>query len=127
MPARSNGLLGTASSQRVTTVHVKVQVLGILIPTEVGQDPARSILARNLVCNSAYYRQHFVQENLVGSPEVNQRWYVPLWNDNDMHWPEWPCMPESKDFVRLRNDFDRRPATERFVAIEVLAHCALCA
>jgi hypothetical protein len=53
-------------------------VLRILIPAKVGQDPARSILARDLVGNPAYHRQHFVQKDLVGCPEVDQRRDVPL-------------------------------------------------
>jgi hypothetical protein len=101
---------------------VEVQVLGILIPTKVRQDAARAILASDLVCNPPYYRQRLVQKDLVGRPEVDERWDVSLWDNNDVHWPERACVAKSKDFVRFRNDFDGRAATQRLVAIEVFAH-----
>jgi hypothetical protein len=42
------GVLGTGPSQRFAAVHVEVQVLGILIPAKVRQDPARAVLASDL-------------------------------------------------------------------------------
>src|SRR5262249_47272962 len=42
---------GTVLSQGLAAVHMKVQMLGILISTQVGENPACSILARNLLCD----------------------------------------------------------------------------
>jgi len=50
---------------------VEVQMLGILVPTEVRQHPARPVFSRNLVGNFAYHGQHLMQKYLVRSPQVD--------------------------------------------------------
>jgi hypothetical protein len=62
-----------------------------------------------------------VQKDLIGSPEIDEGRDVPLRNHHDGHWPEWAPVAKGKDFVRLRYDVDRRPATERLIEIEVFA------
>jgi len=50
---------------------------------------------------------------------------MTLWNHDDVHWPERARVAKSKNFVGLGYDFDRRPTTERLIAIEIPAHHAL--
>src|SRR5262249_52985725 len=122
MPARSNGLLGTVFAQRGAAVYMEVQMLRILIPTQVGQDPASSSLTFIPACAFHNTRQYFVQKGLVRTAEVDQRRDMPLWDNNDVHWPERARMTKGKHLIRLGNDLDRRPAVKCLVAIEIFAH-----
>src|SRR5215470_9129912 len=110
------------SSQGVTAVHVEVQVLGILISTQIGEDAARPVLARDLAGDLTDNGEDFVQNDLVGTSEIDQRGDVPLRNDDDVHWPERPRVAKREHLVGLRDNVHRCPATERLIAIEVLAH-----
>jgi hypothetical protein len=105
--------------QRLTGVDVEVQVLRVLIRAEIRQDPTRSVFAHHVARDSADHGYDLVQECLVRPSQVDQRWNVPLRNDNDMDRPEWTRVAEGQNVVGLHDDLDGCPATESFVAVEI--------
>lgn len=109
------GLAGC--SERGSSAHMDVQVLGVLISTEMRHD-AGSPLAGGHVSGDVLDYSEELQSNVPGG-ERQQRVHVTLGHDDDGGWPGRSRAVEREHLVILVDHLDRLTSRDRDVAVEI--------
>lgn len=97
-------------------------MFGVLVSTEVGHDATGAVLRFDSTSDMTNHCDHLVEQGLVSVAEIYQGRNVLLRYDDDVNWPVRSGVLERQDLIRLGDYLDRRPTTQRLVAVEVLAH-----
>jgi hypothetical protein len=97
-------------------------MFGVLVSTEVGHDAAGAVLRFDSTSDLTNHGDHLVEQGLVSVAEIYQGRNVLLRYDDDVNWPVRSGVLERQNLIRLGDHLDRRPTTQRLVAVEVLAH-----
>jgi hypothetical protein len=99
-----------------------MEMFGVLVSTEVGHDAAGAVLRFDSTSDLTNHCDHLVEQGLVSVAEIYQGRNVLLRYDDDVNWPVRSGVLERQNLIRLGDHLDRRPTTQRLVAVEVLAH-----
>jgi hypothetical protein len=95
-------------------------MLRVLVPTEVRQDTAGTVLRFDLPSDLSYHSEHLVEDGVVGGTEIGKGRHVHLWDDDDMDGPEGASVMEREHVRRLRHDRDWSSTAECLVTVEVV-------
>jgi hypothetical protein len=101
---------------------VPVEMLRVLILTEVCDHPARSMFIHDLSSDFSNNPDQFEQEVVVLFSESEQRSDMTFRNHYNMHRVERARMVEGKHIIRFKDLLNRREPTQNFVAVKIIRH-----
>ncbi len=110
------------SSQRVTEIHVEVQVFRVLVATKIREDPAGTVFGFDICGDFTNDGENLVHGCFVELSEIRERRNMCLRNDDNMNGPERHRVMEGQHVIGLRDDVDRRTTAEGLFAIEIVSH-----
>ena len=101
---------------------MKMQVLGVLVSTEIGANTAAAVLRFDLSSYLANDVEQPVNNGYVVTAKIRQRWDMSFRHHDDMNLPVGPRVVKRQHVVRLSHDLDGRSPAQGFVTIEVVRH-----
>lgn len=81
-------------------------MLRVLVPTEVREHSARSVLGFHVGGNPANDVHDGREQMIGGIAEIGERRHMSLRHDDDVYRPERPRVPERQDLIGLDHDVD---------------------
>jgi hypothetical protein len=101
---------------------MEMQVFGVWVSTEIGDDTAPAVLRFDLGSDLAYDVQQPMNDGYVVATQVRQRWNVNFRHHDYVDRPVGPRMVKRQHVARFSHDLDGRPAAQSFITIEVVRH-----
>jgi hypothetical protein len=99
-----------------------MQMLGILVPTQIGDNPTSAVIAFDLCSHLTHYIQQTVHYLYAKATEIGQRGNVDFGNDNYVNAPMGARVMKRQHVVSLHDNLDRSSAAQCLIAIEVAGH-----
>lgn len=98
---------------------MKVQMLGILILTQIRQHASRPVFLYHISRDALDSFEQFSKNWFFLFRDSDERRDVFLWHDDNVHGPEWFRVIKGEDVIGFEHVFDSRFAAQYFVAVEI--------
>jgi hypothetical protein len=106
-------------SDAISRHHVEVQMLGVLVSTQVGDDTASTLPFEHLSRHATHGIHQPEQRALRRVAEVDERRNMLLGNDHDVLFVRWSRVVKGQDIIGFEHHVDLVPTREDLIAIEV--------
>jgi hypothetical protein len=105
--------------------YVEMEVLRILVCTQISDDSTRAMLLLDLRRHRAHDVEYTMHQINAMSTQICEGWNVNLGNDDDVDSPMRSSVMKRKHVISLHDDLDRCSAAQSFIAIEIVRHMSL--
>ena len=108
-------------SKCLTATNMNVEVLGILIPTQVRQNPCRPLFVFNLFRNLPNNFEHFTNYHVISPLSIGKGRNMFFRNNDNVYGPKWAGVMISKHVIAFVFLLERGCILQCNLAIKIIS------